>query len=168
MQKGAYPIMKLAEALIERAEIQKINAQLLNRMTSNVMVQEGDAPAEQPQELIAEYEKNMERLLFLIKNINKTNDVTPFENGTIADAIAQRDCLKSKINVYRSIYESATIKHDRYNTNEIKFVRCIDAKELQYTIKIWIEKIKCVVQPNQEEIPVRHLEAWDLCQYIKC
>jgi hypothetical protein len=134
MQKGAYHIMKLAEALIERAEIQKENAQLLSRMTSNVIVQEGDAPIEQPQELIAEYEKNMERLLFLIKNINKTNDATPFENGTIADAIAKRDCLKSKINVYRSIYEAATIKHDRYNTNEIKFVRCIDAKELQYTI----------------------------------
>ncbi len=24
-------------------------------------------------------------------------------------------------------------------------------------LKIWIEKIKCVVQPSQEEIPVRHL-----------
>ena len=59
MQKGAYPIMKLAEALIERAEIQKENAQLLSRMTSNVIVQEGDAPIEQPQELIAEYEKNI-------------------------------------------------------------------------------------------------------------
>lgn len=88
--------MKLAEALIERAEIQKENAQLLSRMTSNVIVQEGDAPIEQPQELIAEYEKNMERLLFLIKNINKTNDATPFENGTIADAIAKRDCLNQK------------------------------------------------------------------------
>jgi len=35
-------------------------------------------------------------------------------------------------------------------------------------LKIWIEKIKCVVQPSQEEIPVQHLGAWDLCQYIKC
>ncbi|MEY8320773.1 DIP1984 family protein [Lachnospiraceae bacterium 46-61] len=126
--------MKLAEALIERAEIQKENAQLLNRMTGNVIVQEGDVPIEQPQQLIAEYEKNMERLLFLVQNINKTNDVTPFENGTIADAIAKRDCLKSKINVYRSIYEVATMKQQRYNANEIKFVRCIDAKALQHTI----------------------------------
>ena len=82
--------MKLAEALIERAELQKKNAQLFNRITSNVMVQEG--------------------------------------------GIAERDNLKSKISVYRSIYEAATIKQERYNANEIKFVRCIDAKALQYTI----------------------------------
>jgi len=126
--------MKLAEALIERAELQKKNAQLLSRITSNVMVQEGDTPAEQPEELIAEYEQNMKRLLFLVQNINKTNDTIPFENGTIADAIAQRDNLKSKISVYRSIYEAATIKQERYNANEIKFVRCIDAKALQHTI----------------------------------
>lgn len=126
--------MKLAEALIERAEIQKRNVQLFNRITSNVMVQEGDIPAEEPEELIAEYEENMKRLLFLVQKINKTNDTTPFGNGTVADAIAQRDNLKTKIGIYRSVYEAATIRQERYNTKEIKFVRCIDAKALQHTI----------------------------------
>ncbi len=126
--------MKLAEALIERAEIQKRNAQLFNRITSNVMVQEGDIPAEEPEELIAEYEENMKRLLFLVQKINKTNDTIPFENGTISDAIAQRDNLKAKIGIYRSIYEAATIRQERYNVKEIKFVRCIDVKALQHNI----------------------------------
>lgn len=126
--------MKLAEALIERAEIQKRNVQLFNRITSNVMVQEGDIPAEEPEELIAEYEENMKRLLFLVQKINKTNDTTLFGNGTVADAIAQRDNLKTKIGIYRSVYEAATIRQERYNTKEIKFVRCIDAKALQHTI----------------------------------
>ena len=126
--------MKLAEALIERAEIQKRNVQLFNRITSNVRVQEGDIPAEEPEELIAEYEENMKRLLFLVQKINKTNDTTPFGNGTVADAIAQRDNLKTKIGIYRSVYEAATIRQERYNTKEIKFVRCIDAKALQHTI----------------------------------
>jgi len=126
--------MKLAEALIERAEIQKRNAQLFNRITSNVMVQEGDTPAEKPEELISEYDENMKRLLFLVQKINKTNDTTPFGNGTVADAIAQRDNLKTKIGIYRSVYEAATIRQERYNTKEIKFVRCIDAKALQHTI----------------------------------
>lgn len=49
--------MKLAEALIERAELQKINAQFLYRIESNTKVQEGDKPAEDPMELMAEYEK---------------------------------------------------------------------------------------------------------------
>lgn len=51
--------MKLAEALIERAELQKKNAQLIGRILSNTKVQEGDSPAEEPEELIKLYEKNM-------------------------------------------------------------------------------------------------------------
>ena len=65
--------MKLAEALIERAELQRKNAELLKRINDNVLVQEGDDPAEQPEELMAEYEKNRERLLFLVRRINATN-----------------------------------------------------------------------------------------------
>ena len=124
--------MKLSEALIERAEIQKKNGQLMNRIKSNTKVQEGDSPSEKPEELIAEYEKNMDRFLELVKRINLTNSKTSFdEEMSIADAIAYRDYLGAKIGSYRDIYEAATIKVDRYNRNEIKFVRCIDSKELQ-------------------------------------
>ena len=73
--------MKLAEALIERAELQKKNAQLYQRIERNALVQEGDAPAEEPAELMAEYEGNMERLLLLIRRINATNSVAPFGQG---------------------------------------------------------------------------------------
>ena len=59
--------MKLAEALIERAELQRKNIQLFNRIKSNTMVQEGDTPAENPNDIMVEYEQNMERLLFLIQ-----------------------------------------------------------------------------------------------------
>ena len=44
-------IMKLAEALILRADCQKRIAQLKSRLLTNAKVQEGDAPAEPPQEL---------------------------------------------------------------------------------------------------------------------
>ena len=127
--------MKLAEALIERAEIQKKNGQLVNRIKSNTMVQEGDLPSEKPEELIAEYEQNMERFLELVRQINRTNSKTAFdEEMSISDAIAYRDYLGAKIGTYRDIYESATIKVDRYNRTEIKFVRCIDSGEIQKKI----------------------------------
>ena len=127
--------MKLAEALIERAEIQKKNGQLMNRIKSNTKVQDGDSPAEKPEELIAEYEKNMDRFLELVKQINMTNSKTTFDGEkSIADAIAYRDFLGAKIGSYRDIYESATIKVDRYNRTEIKFVRCIDSGKLQSKI----------------------------------
>ena len=127
--------MKLAEALIERAEIQKKNGQLINRIKDNAKVQEGDLPSEKPEELVAEYEKNMARFLELVQRINDTNCKTPFdEKRSIADAIALRDCLGAKIRAYREFYDSATIKMSRYSQNEIKMVRCIDAKEMQSQI----------------------------------
>jgi len=127
--------MKLAEALIERAEIQKKNGQLISRIKDNTQVQEGDMPSEKPEELISEYEKNMERFLELVQQINETNCKTSFDDEkSIADAIALRDCLGSKIRAYREFYESAAIRIDRYSKNEIKAVRCIDAKELQKQI----------------------------------
>ena len=127
--------MKLAEALIERAEIQKKNGQLINRIKDNTKAQEGDLPSEKPEELIAEYEENMIRFLELVQRINNTNSKTPFDGEkSIADAIALRDCLGARIRAYREFYESATIRADRYNRNEIKFVSCIDSKEIQNQI----------------------------------
>ena len=127
--------MKLAEALIQRAEIQKKNGQLISRIKANTKVQEGDLPSEKPEELIAEYEESMARFLELVQRINQTNCKTPFDDKkSIADAIALRDCLGTKIRAYREFYESATIRLDRYRLNEIKAVRCIDVKELQKQI----------------------------------
>jgi len=64
--------MKLAEALILRADCQKRIAQLKSRLLVNAKVQEGDKPAETPQELIAELGRVSTELLDLIKRINRT------------------------------------------------------------------------------------------------
>jgi hypothetical protein len=48
--------MKLAEALILRADCQKRFAQLKSRLLTNAKIQEGDKPAEKPRELIRELE----------------------------------------------------------------------------------------------------------------
>ncbi len=121
--------------MIERAELRKLNGQIIERIKSNVKVQEGDAPAENPNDLIELFEEKMQRLQWLVESINDTNSKAIFEGETtVSEAIARRDCLGGKIRAYRLIYESATIKQDRYNQSEIKFVRCIDAKSLQATI----------------------------------
>ena len=59
----------------------------------NAKVQEGDKPAETPQELIAELGRVSTELLDLIKRINRTNSATAFAGrGTISDALAERAC----------------------------------------------------------------------------
>ena len=84
--------MKIAEALILRADCQKRFAQLKTRLLNNARVQEGDQPAEEPQELIAEIERVAQELLDLIQRINKTNSSTIVEAGkTVSDLLAERD-----------------------------------------------------------------------------
>lgn len=84
--------MKLAEALILRADCQKRLAQLQQRLVRSAVIQEGKAPPENPQILIAEVDAIVTQLTRLIQQINKTNALTVFQNEeTIADALAARD-----------------------------------------------------------------------------
>ena len=75
--------MKLAEALIRRADCQKRIAQLKGRLLTNAKVQEGDKPAETPQELIAELERVSAELFDLIKRINKACCLLPTALQTV-------------------------------------------------------------------------------------
>ena len=54
--------MKLAEALILRADYQKRLEQLKQRLVRNAKVQEGDSPAENPPTLIEELERTTAEL----------------------------------------------------------------------------------------------------------
>ncbi len=49
--------MKIAEALALRADLQRRLEQLKQRLVKNVRVQEGDQPAESPDELQTEFER---------------------------------------------------------------------------------------------------------------
>jgi len=68
--------MKLAEALILRADLQKRIEHLRQRLIRNAMVQEGEAPIEDPKSLLAEFDQSALRLRELIQRINRTNSTT--------------------------------------------------------------------------------------------
>jgi len=135
--------MMLAEALIERADLQRLIQRVKYRMEENAKVQEGDEPTEKVEKLFSVYESLMTKLESLIIKINKTNNQTPFEEITLAEAITKRDNLRSKIWTYNSVLDTASIKQDRYSRDEIKFVRCVDIKILEkkidYLSKIYRE-----------------------------
>ena len=82
--------MKLAEALQLRADLQKRMEQLASRLYDNATVQEGDAPAEDPAALLAEYEDCAARLEDLMARINRTNSETRTERGTLTELLARR------------------------------------------------------------------------------
>ena len=123
--------MKLAEALNQRADLQKRIAQLRERLANNVKVQEGDQPAENPDDLFKELEGSLKQLKDLIVSINRTNQETVWEGKTLTEMIAEKDVLSMHLGALRSTLEAANVRSDRFSRNEIKFVRTVDVNALQ-------------------------------------
>ena len=124
--------MKLAEALILRADCQKRFEQLKARAQSSAMVQEGDQPAENPTVLIVELEAVARERADLIKCINRTNSFTMFEGERmLSDALAERDVLAMRRKLYADLAEAATVQQNRYMRTEVRYVSTLNVAENQ-------------------------------------
>ncbi len=134
--------MKLAEALILRADLQKRIDQLRVRLNNNAKVQENDEPSEKPEDLLNELDSNINQLKILIKQINKTNCVTVSNGQTLADLIAERDTLTLKSNVLRGFLNVAGQKVNLYSTTEIKIMSTVDVPALQKELDLLSKKIR--------------------------
>ncbi|MCM3745226.1 DIP1984 family protein [Sporosarcina luteola] len=124
--------MKLAEALIARADLQKRNEQLKRRISLNLKIQEGEKPAEDPNEMLTELDSNMKELTSLIQRINRTNCSVQFdEKRTLADALVERDQKWDKRLILAKIAEEGSIRNDRYSRSEIKIMSTVDVSAIQ-------------------------------------
>ena len=125
--------MKLSEALSLRKDLLTRISQLESRLQNNVTVQEGDEPAEKPEELFSELKKCVGQLEYYIYQINVTNMQVTSDNGTpLTKLLAKRDALGRHINILRSTIDSASAtRNNRYSRSEIKNVATIDVKKLR-------------------------------------
>ncbi len=122
--------MKLAEALILRADMQKRIEQIKSRLYNNVLTQEGESPSEDPNILLKEVSLLQDELTTLIKSINRTNNNSFFNDElTLSEALVERDALIAKRTILSSAAERASEKQDRYSRSEIKYVSTIDVKK---------------------------------------
>lgn len=127
--------MKLAEALVLRADCQRKVSQLKQRLERVIKVQEGEQPAEQPQYLMGELEKTFDELVTWVRKINKTNALSLFDQHmSLSDALAERDKLMQQRNIINDLLEAAAIKQERYSRSEVKFYRTIDVNDLQSVV----------------------------------
>jgi hypothetical protein len=102
------------------------------RILRSAKVQEGDQPAENPQDLLAEVERVADELARLVRRINLTNARTLFsENQSISDALAERDVLALRRAVYADLAQAAAISHDRYTRSEVKYRSTVNVAEVQ-------------------------------------
>ncbi|MGL6341143.1 MAG: DIP1984 family protein [Waterburya sp.] len=127
--------MKLAEALILRADSQKKIHQIQQRLIRSAKIQEGEEPPEQPQILLEELNNLINQLTDLIQKINRTNSSTILDNNlSISDALAQRDSIQLKRSIYDSVVQTAASRQDRYGRSEIKYFSTVNIAELQTEI----------------------------------
>ena len=124
--------MKLAEALTLRADAQKRIKQLQSRLVDNVRVQEGEQPAEDPQELLVQFDRTIAELSNLISSINRTNVATRFDDAAnLSDAITRRDMLRTRREALTSMAGRAAQPIDRYSRSEIREVSTVDVRNLR-------------------------------------
>lgn len=127
--------MKLAEALIERADLQKRAAQLEERLMRNLQVQEGELPSEDPLELLNELLSVVTALELLLPRIHRANLEARLPGGlSLTEALTRRDMLDLRLKVLRRAAATASERQNRYSNSEVKIVAVIPARELQRLI----------------------------------
>ncbi len=127
--------MKLAEALVNRADAQKRIEQIKQRLVKSAKVQEGENPPENPADLVQELDRTLREFIDLVRRINKTNSSTAFQEGmTLTDALAERDALALKRNALNALIEAASVQIAHYSRSEIKYLSTINVAEMQKQI----------------------------------
>lgn len=124
--------MKLAEALLLRSDQQKKLASLKQRINANVLVQEGDEPAEDPNELLKQAFGLTDQLQQLVLKIHRTNAQAALaDDRLLLELLMQRDELVEQHKLISSALENTHREPDRYSAREIKWTKVIPVASLQ-------------------------------------
>ena len=124
--------MKLAEALLLRSDLQTKLASLQQRINSNILVQEGDTPSEDPNQLIQEASAVNRELHDLIQRIHATNAQAAASNGKkLLELIIERDALTSQHRILQQAIDNSRRENGRYSSSEIRWIKTISVADIQ-------------------------------------
>jgi|SRR5947209_3730935 len=124
--------MRVSEALVLRADIQKRIERLRERLTLSCVVQEGEQPPENPVELMSELDTLVAQLETLIRQINRTNvSATVASGATITDALAHRDMLRLRYSILEGVATKASQRVERYSRTEIRLMPTVDVASIR-------------------------------------
>jgi hypothetical protein len=124
--------MKLAEALLLRADLQTNLASLRERIVRNAVVQQSEKPHEDPAKLLKEAHGLLDELESLVFRINRTNLRVKAPDGrSLAELLAQRDMLKQRHSLLMAATAGSHKEPDRYSMSEIKWKSVMNVASLQ-------------------------------------
>lgn len=143
--------MKLAEALQERADLNRNIGQLRERLRNNVLVQEGEMTAEDPARLKCELDASLARLAYLIARINITNCETKIDGLTLTEIIAKKDVLALGIQAYKEAVSDASYSSYRARGTEIKIKASISVPGWQAELDRMAKEMRLLDNKLQEK-----------------
>lgn len=123
--------MKLAEALSNRADLQRRISQLKGRLKDSAKVQEGDTPAEDVETLFLELDSCLEKQEKLVYQINCANMQIMHNGENLTRMLARRDSLSARVSLMREVLKHVTETETRYGRNEIRYIRTVDVANLR-------------------------------------
>jgi hypothetical protein len=125
--------MKLAEALLERADLQKRVEQLQARIVANASFQEGEEPSENASRLLVDCLRSIDDLEKLVAEINLTNSSTTSADGrTVTMLLAARESLRAQHSILIRAADAATGAWARRQTRtELRQISALPVTELR-------------------------------------
>lgn len=124
--------MKLAEALLLRADVKKKLLSLRERITNNAVVQDGEKPHEDPADLLKEAVSALDEMEQLVLRINTANLTYKLADGrALAELIARRDKLAQRHSLLQAAIQGTKQEPDRYSVREIKWIATLEVAKLQ-------------------------------------
>lgn len=123
--------MKLAEALVIRADLQKRIGQMRNRMVQNALVQVGEQTPEDPMALRADIDGLIAHLERIMTSINLSNAQIVDGGESVTALLARRDCLRIRVQALRDLLDAASDTAMRARHNEIIVKSAVPVTELR-------------------------------------
>lgn len=126
--------MKLAKALMLRAEAQNRLGTLRQRITAASIFQEGEKPVEDPLALLSEADRVNAELEQITLGINLANVKQTLKDGrSLTAAMAARDRLRRRHTLLNTAIEAASPNQSmtRYSAREIRWVTALDVPALR-------------------------------------
>lgn len=137
--------MKLAEALLERRDLQNKLLGLKNTMISQSLIEEGDKLEVSMDELLKEYHivnVQLEKIIVGIHEKNQTVIVLETKE-TLQATLEKREGYRREYDVYQEIISTQQDQR-RFARNEIKMVPSFSQKELTEKLNELAKKIRQV------------------------
>ncbi len=150
--------MKLAEALLLRADQKKKLASLRERITRNAVVQEGELPSEKVEDLLKSANGVMQEQMITVQSINAANQTKKLADGRLlAVVLAERDNLVHQHSLITAAIQATHKDVDRYGQKEIKWLPQFNIAGMQKRaddLSKSIREINVVIQSANWQIDV--------------